>query len=410
MKKKLLLIITLSFFVVQLFASSEETNKVKKLKNKFSTTKTIGNFNQTKIITYLYNIDIFGSDKSAVIDTDSIPESKTEFEKNGNAIEGITFFWENDKWNKNIKIISYTRSETSIDSTIVFEYDKITTSWKLQGKIISEYDANGLKKQLFHLADSLTGALNLFLKTEFNYNNNGYLISELSDIYVADSGKYFPILKEEYFVDESGVQDSSISSMYLRGEGANFWMSMNKIYFYYKENGTPDFEVNYDWNYISWGKSTKTNYLFNDDDDIYFETDSAWTGVNWIPSSTNSTTYHDVREPLVDIYSLWVDSQNKFLVHDKTYYFYEPNTSVITNIIDKNYSVFPNPASDFITIKIEKPKNASFKLYDITGKMVLQNNLNSPSSTFSVAKFKKGNYVAKIKNNNKTQTQIIIIK
>ncbi len=410
MKKNLLIVLLLSFVSLQLFALPGKSDDGKKLKNKHATLAVRDNYGQVDMFTFLYNLVFFGSEKSALTEPDSIPESKTHFKREGNVLEGETSFWENDKWNKGFKFVNFFNAEANIDSTISFMYDTITTEWRTVSKYTAEYSGGAVTNEFIYVADSATGRWDLFIKTISEYNNDGYLTDETSNIYVADSGKFFPMQKEEYFVDAGGVEDSSKTYIWVRGEGANFWMPNTKTYSYYKANGAIDYDVEYSWNYVTWVKNVKTNYFFNNDGVYLYELDSTWADINWMPSSKDERIYTEKGEPLIDINSRWVVSENSLLIHDKVFYIYGPNTSVSASIIQNGYSIFPNPASDFVTINIDKPRNASVRLFDMAGRLVLQQGLNSPSTTFSVAKLKRGNLVAKITNNNKVQTQVIILK
>ena len=64
--------------------------------------------------------------------------------------------------------------------------------------------------------------------------------------------------------------------------------------------------------------------------------------------------------------------------------------------VSKVISVYPNPANDFITVKLTKVSNASVVIYDLTGKAVLSSNLTSALNTIDVSDLEKGFYVYKI--------------
>ncbi len=72
----------------------------------------------------------------------------------------------------------------------------------------------------------------------------------------------------------------------------------------------------------------------------------------------------------------------------------------ISNVSASNtVSVYPNPATTQVTVKIEET-NATMVIYDFTGKAVAQHQLNSNVNTVSVADLAAGNYLDRIAGKN----------
>lgn len=74
--------------------------------------------------------------------------------------------------------------------------------------------------------------------------------------------------------------------------------------------------------------------------------------------------------------------------------------------------VFPNPASDFVTVSIkDKMENPEIKMYDIMGKLVKQEQFESGNNLqFSVSNLSKGIYYLQISSNGKEMSKKLIIK
>jgi hypothetical protein len=71
-------------------------------------------------------------------------------------------------------------------------------------------------------------------------------------------------------------------------------------------------------------------------------------------------------------------------------------TAISENSPDNRFiQIFPNPANDFCTINIEKLKNGTLILYDLMGRIILEENFNSQSS-ISLENFKEGTYLVKV--------------
>lgn len=92
--------------------------------------------------------------------------------------------------------------------------------------------------------------------------------------------------------------------------------------------------------------------------------------------------------------------------------------SVITAIKDANglsldLSVFPNPATDFIRLKItsSEAKDLRYQLYDITGNILLSNIVEGSETNISMQNFQPGTYFLKISRvSNELKTFKIIKK
>jgi len=76
--------------------------------------------------------------------------------------------------------------------------------------------------------------------------------------------------------------------------------------------------------------------------------------------------------------------------------------------LDFTISVFPNPASDFLTVKVEKNDRLTglmYHLYDINGKLLLLKQLEGNETTISMKHFKPSTYILKVyhvENNGRT--------
>jgi hypothetical protein len=74
--------------------------------------------------------------------------------------------------------------------------------------------------------------------------------------------------------------------------------------------------------------------------------------------------------------------------------------------------VFPNPANDFVTLKIEKGEiqNVEFVLFDAQGKFLLKGKLTDTEQKVSFEQLNTGNYVIKIFKNGREIQAFKIVK
>lgn len=81
---------------------------------------------------------------------------------------------------------------------------------------------------------------------------------------------------------------------------------------------------------------------------------------------------------------------------------------------NNSYMIYPNPATEFITIRAKKPKDIiesriRFKMYDLNG-ILVEIGILSNQSSIDVSKYNKGNYILKIDEGSNSETHHIIIK
>ncbi len=79
-------------------------------------------------------------------------------------------------------------------------------------------------------------------------------------------------------------------------------------------------------------------------------------------------------------------------------------------IVDNKISVFPNPVNNVLTINIpDLDKTADIRIFDMYGKLLLQQNTNLASTRLNVSSLTAGTYMVKVRNNNK-ESIIKIVK
>lgn len=73
-------------------------------------------------------------------------------------------------------------------------------------------------------------------------------------------------------------------------------------------------------------------------------------------------------------------------------------------------SIYPNPSSEEINIKTNDFNNTSYTLYDLNGKVVLQNILNQNISTIKVNHLAPGKYILSLRKDNQLLKTFNLIK
>ncbi len=97
------------------------------------------------------------------------------------------------------------------------------------------------------------------------------------------------------------------------------------------------------------------------------------------------------------------DTQNKerFILH------IEKSALSVNNINKENINIYPNPANDYIYVIADA--NASYKISNITGKIILSGNLDGDKK-ISTSELSKGVYFIKVDTKNKISVKRIVIQ
>ena len=83
--------------------------------------------------------------------------------------------------------------------------------------------------------------------------------------------------------------------------------------------------------------------------------------------------------------------------------FHQTNLTVLAiDDFDINYQarVFPNPTQDLLQVEIQNFEGLNFKMYDIQGRQLSQQKINSMNTTINTTPYAKGLYLLVILNEN----------
>ncbi|MFK5878804.1 MAG: T9SS type A sorting domain-containing protein [Flavobacteriaceae bacterium] len=84
--------------------------------------------------------------------------------------------------------------------------------------------------------------------------------------------------------------------------------------------------------------------------------------------------------------------------------------SATNETIQSEFSIYPNPVNDILTINLSNSlsSEASIKIYDLLGKLILVEEINNQKNQINISKLKNGNYFIKIETENTTTTKQFI--
>jgi hypothetical protein len=78
--------------------------------------------------------------------------------------------------------------------------------------------------------------------------------------------------------------------------------------------------------------------------------------------------------------------------------------------IQNSIEIFPNPCHDFVSIKYSGQNNLSYKLFDLTGALLLTGDLANADTEIDVSSLKNGIYYLRVYDSEKTFIPAKLIK
>jgi hypothetical protein len=91
---------------------------------------------------------------------------------------------------------------------------------------------------------------------------------------------------------------------------------------------------------------------------------------------------------------------------------FEISTTVGINetSIHLEMSVYPNPTTDYLTLKVEDNSNLSYQLYDLQGKVIENKKVNANSTIITMEALPKATYFLRVTDNKNTVKTFKVIK
>ncbi len=85
----------------------------------------------------------------------------------------------------------------------------------------------------------------------------------------------------------------------------------------------------------------------------------------------------------------------------------DPNLSV-NEINNNDFKIYPNPVTNWITIQLQNPVDANIKIYDLNGRLILENSIQTEITSFAVDTLHAGTYLISVTSNNNLITKRFI--
>lgn len=259
------------------------------------------------------------------------------------------------------------------------------------------------------------------------YENEELVTTETTYSFTANSDRHFIAkfsLQINYYQVTADITPDNAGTItglgaYQEGDVCNITVTINEGYHFIalKENGEIvseesdySFIVNSDRHFVAEFKLQEFNVSLsaNPEEGGYVSGGGTYQ---------YGTTVYAIANPNKDYTFLnWTNEEGE-IVSTSPQYIFEVKNDInlianfiyVDNILESNYtnfSIYPNPASDFIIVENDNSYQYDMTIYDMTGKVVLKKQIDSIKNKINIGELPDGTYI--ISFNNKTYYKLII--
>ncbi len=386
------------------------------------------------------------------------------YDANGNMTNSLWYAFDSVEMKiipEDRRAVTYN-AQNQATEMVWFEWDKVSGQWVQEIKFELTYDGEGnLIQETLYQWDTVGSQWLVGLRYDKTYDGSGNLIEDLWFFWDEDSSKLVLEFKDEYIYEggnlttyneyflEEGNWELALITTYTYDNGnlieeltqqlgffTEEWEDFSKIVYTYVGDRVATEEVwGFDWMTILMVLQTLYEYTWDADGNMIIEVESDWdeeagaikswndvAGAWWNTWKSEWTFNKDFT--LDQLYvPYWYQFDGSILIfahmpvselgyfnnngtwdlnYRQTAYYsdFSGGSTNIEDVLDNPISVFPNPASEMITINWgEKYSSLNLELYDLTGKQVISRSIEN-NETIRVDNLSRGMYLYKLTDNN----------
>jgi hypothetical protein len=274
-------------------------------------------------------------------------------------------------------------------------------------------------QSVFQMWDGVS-AWNDFSRSTYTYNTSKQVLTQVGETWIIASWVTSSRTTNTY--DGSGYKTLSLNESW---NGAS-WVNSSQTIYTNNPDGTVNYWINQTYAGSSWNDFQRLTYTYSSGK-VQTEVADEWTSGNWLPKTKISYTYDgdgfvtNILSQLWDVgSSTWKDNSQDIYTNnpdgtaqqvvsqtwdgvsawnntDRLTFTYSQPTGVTELSDDENFTLYPNPAYDFITVKADKEISGStYSFTDQAGKQVLSGKLNDDITTINITSLVRGIYFLRI--------------
>ncbi len=303
--------------------------------------------------------------------------------------------------------------------------DETSGELTLQSRSVAHYNTEGrLDSVIHHFLESENTWIEEGRQV-YHYNETGQLVQmDMTTTEEDEEGVYTQSMKFVYTYNDADL--IATDSWYITEEEIDYLFSKTE-YVYDEANKLIAYEDSIlDFFTAQLERSSRTDIEYDAEGDVSVETYSTWDSVaeDWVADEKDEYTYNNTSfsEVIFPSYlQFWgvnqesntfnyavaeiVTSTNldgEWSPTDRSLFYYSEGTATSAKeISEAQVLVYPNPATDNVTLTWNNYRMLSLEVYHLTGAKVIEKQVSSGMSV-PVSTLKNGIYLFKLKNENET--------
>ncbi|MCY1721926.1 T9SS type A sorting domain-containing protein [Prolixibacteraceae bacterium Z1-6] len=350
---------------------------------------------------------------------DSSYQYKIQYQKSTNenqtVREEIQYQWQNG-WQEKVKNEYTYNSEGELTKSAVYVMDSITAQWQKTIKNTYGYKYGKKESNVTQKMDSISHTWKNAFKYEYEYNNSDSVTHQLMYCWNDEANEWENYYKYEYFYNYLNCQDSCCQ--YRWDSVANQWAWQYKHEFQYNINNQLEKQYQFCYDSIKnqWDSCEcnlyeyKNKYLYKHEYCTYDSVNNEWD-YEW-----KHEYFYDAEGQIKQIHwykhSSLKSTASDWELDTKDFYYYSDAVTGITdagNLAMHEIRIYPNPASEQLTLEMGNNENCRLQIIDITGKIIHQYSINKNKTTIPLTEFKPGAYFFVVDNGISRRANKVII-
>ena len=329
--------------------------------------------------------------------------------------EEIQFQWQNG-WQEKVKNQYTYNAAGELSQSDIYVMDSVTAQWQQTIKHAYGYKNGKKDSNVIQQRDSLTHTWKNAFKYEYEYNNSDSVTQQLMYCWNDEANEWEYSYKNEYYYNNLNCQDSSCQFQWDSVE--NQWAKQYKYEFQYNIDNQLEkqYQFCYDSVRFQWDSCVcnlyeyENEYLYKHEyctyDSINNDWNYEWKHEYFYNSDGETKQIHRYK------HSSLKSTASDWELDTKDFYYY---ANEVTGINDLNnfvqeICIYPNPASEQLTLEMGNIENCRLQIIDITGRSLQQYMIRSDKTVIPLTQFKSGVYFFVIDNGISRKTNKVIIR
>ena len=334
----------------------------------------------------------------------------------------LTETWTSPNWVNTTKTTNSYDGNTYLINSLNQNWDAGSVSWINFSQSVFTNNPDGTPSQT--ITQSWNGTWNNLQRITSTYNGSGKPLITVIEINI--SGTWLNTLKQTNTYNGSGFLINSLSQSW--NIISSSWQNSQQSNYTLNVNGTPSQVITQTWDIGSllWIDSQRSTYSYTTGNRVQTIVDEIMVSGNWQNDSRNTFTYDGGGHLINDLSQTWDIPSTSWKNLSQSNFTNNPDGSISQIIIqnwttlwtddqritytysgatgfrilesDENSVLYPNPAHDAITIKMNQSISAGLKYFviDETGKEVMTGITTEETTTLDINRLEKGIYFLRL--------------